>query len=264
MAILIPIEIHIGLHRRIYPDGHQHIHATHGQRRLTRHPSAQGVSKRGKRHQVCHTILCLQGRIFPDIGHIRTPQELQITSHHQGIHRALSRGIEVGKQLAIDQALLALLTIEKLEIIGGQFQVGHHLGGIIEIDIAIDHEGILIVGIDAELIEQQAIALNLYLPIIKAERGACRSNIDRGTIQHQGTIHPRLLTTARNGQTAIYIPTHPSHLIGDESIRHIEREMEEVYISLKLITLRLIESGHSRDLLLVTEEVHIHLVIAPL
>ena len=40
--------------------------------------------------------------------------------------------------------------------------------------------------------------------------------------------------------------------------------MQEVDISLKQILLRLIEGGHRRDLLLITEEVHIHLVVARL
>ena len=152
VAALVAIQIDVGLHRRINPDGHQHIHPAHRQGRLTRHPSAQRVGEGGESHQVGQTILRLQGRVFPDVGHVRPAQQLQVASHHQGIHRSLRRGIEVGEQLAIDQALLALLAVEELQVIRCQFQVGHHLRRVIEIDIAIDQEGILVIGINRERI----------------------------------------------------------------------------------------------------------------
>ena len=155
MARLVGCEIHIGPYSRIDPDGHQHIQSAQRQGGLARHSPPDRIGKGGEGHQFRQPILYSQGGILHHIGHICIAQHLQVASHGQGIDRPLQCGAKVNEHLAINQTLTISLHLEELQVVGIQLQVGQEPCRIRKIDLSLQDQRLLAVGVQFILMEVQ-------------------------------------------------------------------------------------------------------------
>ena len=142
-------------------------------------------------------------------------------------------------------------------------QVGQEPCRIRKIDRSLHDQRLLAVGVQFILMEVQPIVPDSYRLAVEAVRGSDRPYIDSRTVHTQIAIGLRSRGRTLNGEFAIQIALHPGHIVRNEGIGHLQRQVQERDRSRNGVVrfTRLIQGCQSTDLLLVSEEVGIHLMI---
>ena len=96
-----------------------------------------------------------QRRVTQHVVHVGRAQHAETATHGQVAERAVHRGKDIDKGLAVGYTLRVLVGSDELEVLGTHAHIKPDVVQILEIDIALHVEGVLVVGIEREVFKKQ-------------------------------------------------------------------------------------------------------------
>ena len=88
-----------------------------------------------------------------------------------------------------------LLGADNLEVLGAHADINHHLVEVAEVDVPLNVQRVLVVGIDGEVLKQQVGVDNAYGVIVETQRDTIGNALDIRRGEHDLAIDDR----TRNG-----------------------------------------------------------------
>ena len=133
-------------------DGHIHLEAIQWR---TLDDNLRGVTEISKLHQFVQLVVRRQRRVTQHVAHICRAQHFQTSTHREVVQRTAHAGKHVDESLAIGDALRILLGTDNLVVTGLHTQIDHHLVYMAEVNVTLDIQRVVVMGIDCEILEQQ-------------------------------------------------------------------------------------------------------------
>ena len=119
----------------------------------TRHNDLRSVAEVGEFHQIVQVIVRRERGVAQHVTHVRRAEHVEAASHVEVVHGTVHAGKHVDENFAVSDALGVLFGTDNLEVAGLHAEVHQHAFGVAEIDVALDVERVVVVGIDGEVFQ---------------------------------------------------------------------------------------------------------------
>ena len=183
------------------------------------HGGCGGICKTGKLDQFFQLVVGGQRRVAQDVGYVGSAQHIQLSSHHEIVHRSLYRGHAIDKGFAVNHTAAALLGINHLDVFSLHLHVHPHVVDIGEVDVTLHRERTVVGGIHLEVFQQQMAAHNADGAFAEPEVHTILRTLQIAGVKGQLTIGIYLLQRTFHADGAIGISSQTDDAVGEETVQ---------------------------------------------
>ena len=216
--------------RLIDRDTHQHIETFQGWLGYYHLLTALEI---GELHQFFQLGIGGQFRFTQHVGHIGLAQHINLTHHLQIVQGSLHTAIEVDIRLSESLRTGILLGIDEQEVLGTHAHIELHVLHIREIQVALNIERTLVVGIHHEVLEEQLTVDDAHRVVGKSHRDAVWHTHQISGIQIYLAIHIQVAQRTLHGQLAFAISLQAHQLVGNKTVDKVQRQSLQTYFGIE-------------------------------
>ena len=151
----------------------------------------------------------------------------------------MQTGEEVDESLAEGHRLGLLLAVDEQEIAGAHPHVDAHALCIAEVDVAHHGQRLVVIGIEAEVLQQQVAAHDAHRVVVETHPDAVRHTDEIGGVDIDLAVDVWVLRRSLDGQRTVAIALQTDELVGHETIgqrqRHACHRKGRVDVTLVLV-----------------------------
>ena len=156
-------------------DGHVHLESVqHG----ALDNDLCGVAEVGELDQFLQVVVGGQRRVAQYVAHVCRAQHFQSSAHGKVVDRSAHGGEDVDESLAVGDALGVLLGSDNLEVLCSHAHVERHVVKASEVEVALNVQRFIVVGVDGEVLEQQFGVDYAHGVIVEAQGDAIGDALD--------------------------------------------------------------------------------------
>ena len=218
-----------------------------------------GVAEVGELDQLLQLVVGGQRRVAQHVAHVRRAQHFQPAAHGEVVDGSAHGGEDVDEGLAVGDALGILLGTDNLEVLCPHAHVERHVVGPAEVEVALDVQRLVVVGVDGEVLEQQLGVHDAHGVVVEPERHAVGDALHVGRVEVDFAVHLGFRQFSLDGQLALAVAVQPEQLVGNESVEYRQRRAlhEEPRVE-RSLTFIIIGAGQQADLMAVLHQPGLH------
>ncbi len=169
-------------------------------------------------------VVGAEWRILQYIRHTGASEHIQFAPHLQVVHRTLDITEEVYVSLAVSHRLRGLLRVYQEVVFSPHAQ--RHLHGIHvgEVDVSVDIQRIVVVGIQRKVLQQQIVAHDSHRVVVHPQVQTIRHTGERSRIEIEFTVDLRRGDSPLHSQFTVGIAIQTEQFVGDKAVDDGQRK----------------------------------------